>query len=133
MINPNYTNLEVPKMILQPIIENAFVHAIEPFGKDATIKLFTRVDTEKNILYLCIKDFGPGIPEDKIESIKNYLQDATFERTTKGSIGIKNIQQRLEMFYGEDYKIRTHESGLLNLRKIDVFRYQKRRKTCDSF
>ena len=56
-------------------------------------------------MYLCIKDFGPGIPEDKIESIKNYLQDATFERTTKGSIGIKNIQQRLEMFYGEDYKI----------------------------
>lgn len=105
LINQNYMNLEVPKMILQPIIENAFVHAIEPFGKDATIKVFTRVDTEKNILYLCIKDFGPGIPEDKIESIKNYLQDATFERTTKGSIGIKNIQQRLEMFYGEDYKI----------------------------
>lgn len=105
VINQNYTNLEIPKMVLQPIIENAFIHAIEPFGKDATIKVFTKVDQEKNILYLCVKDFGPGIPTDKLEGIKSYLQDTTFERTTKGSIGLKNIQQRLEMFYGSNYKI----------------------------
>ena len=105
-IDQKLLSIEIPKMVLQPIIENSFVHAIEPLGTDAKIRVYTELDEKNRILYLCIQDFGPGITPDKIESIRNYLDDTTFERTTKGSIGLKNIQQRLEMFYGKEYKIR---------------------------
>lgn len=111
VVNPDFLNVEIPKMVLQPIIENSFIHAIEPFGKDAKIKLFTKIDQEKKILYLCAKDFGPGIPQEKLDSIREYLNNSDFERNTKGSIGLKNIQQRLEMFYGKDFKI-TIESEI---------------------
>ena len=60
---------------------------------------------------MCAKDFGPGIPQEKLDSIREYLNNSDFERNTKGSIGLKNIQQRLEMFYGKDFKI-TIESEI---------------------
>jgi len=104
-IDSEFLNVEVPKMILQPIIENSFIHAIEPFGKDSQIKISTKYDSNKKVLYICAKDFGPGIPPEKLELLKNYLTDSNFEKKNKGGIGLKNIQQRLEMFYGKQYTI----------------------------
>lgn len=104
-IDPELQSIEVPKMILQPLIENSFTHTIEPEGKDAVIKVFTKVDEKANKVYLCEQDFGCGMNSEQLEKIKSYLADSTFEKDTVGSIGLKNIQQRLTMTYGSDFKI----------------------------
>ncbi len=95
----------IPKMLVQPIVENAFVHGIEPLAKDASIHLYTEVDEANGKLWLCVKDTGLGMPEEKLLSLRNYLANRTYERETEGSIGVKNIQQRLFMFYGDSYVV----------------------------
>ena len=104
-IPPKYASLEIPKMIMQPLIENAFTHAIEPAGKDAVIKVSAEPDTAHNRLVLCVQDFGCGMSAQTLETIRAYLADDSYERDSKGSIGLKNIQQRLTMYYGKDFRM----------------------------
>ncbi len=105
-IPEEYMDIEIPKMTLQPLIENAFVHAIEATEADATLKIFAEMSPDKSRIYLSVEDFGCGMEEEVVKKIENYLADSQYERDSTGSIGLKNIQQRLSVFYGEDYKVR---------------------------
>lgn len=105
-MNPEFFSIKVPKMILQPLIENSYIHTIEPEGKDAVIKIFTKTDEINHKFYLCEQDFGCGMNSEQLEKIKSYLADSKFEKDSVGSIGLKNIQQRLTMTYGKDFKIK---------------------------
>ncbi len=103
-IPEEFNQVQIPKMILQPLVENAFFHAIETEGADAVLE----ISAEKvgSVLELCVRDFGPGMTPEQISSIEAYLAQDTFERDSTGSIGLKNIQQRLVMFAGNDFRIR---------------------------
>src|SRR5574344_919918 len=104
-IPSEYEALEIPKMIMQPLIENAFIHAVEPTARDAVIKVFAKPDRTNDRIYLCVQDFGCGMNEEQLKKIRSYLADDTYERNSTGSIGLKNIQQRLTMFYGKEYRV----------------------------
>ena len=96
----------IPKMSLQPLVENAFFYAIEPLGRDAVIKVYTECDgPESDRIWLCVRDYGKGISKEKQEELMAYLADDTYERDSTGSIGLKNIQQRLTVFCGKDYRL----------------------------
>ncbi len=97
--------LKIPKMIIQPFVENAFVHGIEPLAKDTVTRIYTEVDEAHKKIWLCVQDFGAGMSNSKLEEIVSYLSDEKYERDSVGSIGIKNIQQRLTLFYGNDYRL----------------------------
>ena len=99
--------IEIPKMTLQPLVENAFVHAIEKEEKDASLHVYSEVSEDKSRVTLSVQDFGCGMDEEQINNIRKYLENDTFERDSKGSIGLKNIQQRLTVFYGKDYRIKV--------------------------
>lgn len=125
-----YRNLAIAKMCLQPLVENAFFYAVEPFGKDAVIRVYTEECPQSGRIHLCVQDFGPGIPQEKFDSITQYLSDDSFEQDFAGKIGFKNIQQRLTAFYGKDFRI-IIESGSGNgtLVKIPVsLRYKDERQ-----
>lgn len=105
-IPDEYMDNEIPKMTLQPLIENAFVHAIEKTQSDAVLLVSARLSEDQSTIILSVQDFGEGMCQEKLQSIKEYLADSTEERNSTGSIGLKNIQQRLTVFYGNDYRIR---------------------------
>lgn len=106
-IPAEYNNIQIPKMILQPLVENSFSHGIEPEGKDSVIKVFSETHAdEPNRLYLCVQDFGIGISPEKCAEIQNYLSDDFYEKDNTGSIGLKNIQQRLVILYGKDFRMK---------------------------
>ena len=102
-----YGNIQIPKMILQPLVENSFSHGIEPKGEDAEIRVFSEPDPgHGDRLFLCVQDFGDGIPEAELGRIEEYLSSDSYEREGGGNIGLKNIQQRLVILYGKDFRIR---------------------------
>ena len=99
-------NLKIPKMVLQPLVENAFNYAIEPLGENSSIKIYAHEDEKnKDKVWLCVQDYGPGISPENIEKIDLYLKNETYERDSKGNIGIKNIQQRITLMCGKDYRV----------------------------
>ena len=123
-VEDKWKKIVIPKMSLQPLVENAFYYAIEPLGKDAVIKVYTEAGDKEDRIWLCVRDFGKGISEEKQKELAEYLADDTYERDSKGSIGLKNIQQRLSMFCGKDYRMVVEsKEGQGTLIKIPVPRH----------
>lgn len=90
----------LPKLVLQPFIENAFFHAF-PAERRGSIHVF--VQTQKDLLTIEIADNGVGMDRQDIETM--LLSPVSREHFT--GIGIKNVDERIKMIYGESYGIRV--------------------------
>jgi two-component system sensor histidine kinase YesM len=104
-IDPCCMDHQIPKMLIQPLVENAFHHAIEPEGEDAVIELRAE-KRDTGILWITIRDYGPGIRETELKALAGGRGDKEKER----GIGIKNIQLRLSAFYGPQWKLRIENA-----------------------
>lgn len=97
-INEELNAAAIPKMILQPLIENAVIHGIEDKG---AITVWLEGSIINNIICINISDDGSGIsPTQRNELIKN-MNDIT---KTK-HIGISNVNKRIKYIYGDEYGI----------------------------
>lgn len=85
------------KFTLQPIIENAVVHGLEKNSGRGVINVKGRLEKE-NIVFE-VRDNG-GIGRNELENMKNILKDYG---NKEGSIGLKNVQERIQILYGSEY------------------------------
>lgn len=91
---PAYADYQIPKLILQPIVENAIYHGIKEVERDGLIEV-TVSETAQH-LRIDIRDNGKGLEsQDKAtETTKSVHQ---------GGVGLKNVDQRLALQFGKDY------------------------------
>lgn len=99
-LDPNTYEILIPKMILQPIIENCFKHGFSDNMEDAKISI--RSYREDDYLVLIVQDNGKGISRERLERIRNRLYHNKGRKAGKEgeSIGLKNIYDRLQLYYG---------------------------------
>lgn len=97
---------EIPKFILQPIVENAIIHGICKNNNGGDIYLRGKIQDKKIILQ--VLDNGVGITAEAINKFEKE-KDLLSEQSVNG-IGIKNIYERLKIIYGEDYGIKIEPS-----------------------
>lgn len=90
--------IQIPGLTLQPIIENAVIHAIEPSEDGGTI--WFRVSDDDERVTIEIEDDGPGMSELKIKQILEEHPMETEGHST--GIGFGNVVRRLRLFYGYD-------------------------------
>ncbi|GLB58633.1 cache domain-containing sensor histidine kinase [Cytobacillus sp. NCCP-133] len=89
----------VPKMILQPIVENYFKHGFDAREKTGEIKIACRQD--EFYLDIFIEDNGTGVSESRLEEIQRHLMnDRIGQKGELTNIGLKNIYARLKLYYG---------------------------------
>ncbi|MGV8907120.1 MAG: sensor histidine kinase [Acetobacterium sp.] len=91
-----------PFMTIQPFVENAIIHAIEPNAKGGDLTITAQLYKEMAILK--IADNGKGIPKDKIKKIL----DGTYEsdgREKNTGIGVNNANKRLMYYYGVNHGV----------------------------
>ncbi len=98
------TDTRIPCMILQPIIENAFIHGISDVEYTGRIDL--KAERRDGFAIITIKDNGKGMSADKVREILGGAgvrsrPDTAREGHTNG-IGLDNILSRLRLFYGRD-------------------------------
>lgn len=96
------SNQTILPLILQPIVENAFIHGLE--GKYGDGKITCSIEEEHEEIVITIEDDGLGIEEERLEELHQSLQGD--KETIKGSFGFNNINQRLKLYYGEKYGIK---------------------------
>jgi two-component system sensor histidine kinase YesM len=90
-------DIQIPKILLQPIVENALYHGIRGLSRQGHISI--RAVKEKENLLLIVQDNGEGFDLKRID-----IEDS--EKLIKlGGVGIKNVDQRVKLYYGEDYGI----------------------------
>ncbi len=99
-IDERLMTIQVPRLIIQPIVENAVEHGMDISTKGCLeIRLYERKDG-----YLCIEIEDNGrLAREKREKIDGLLsKDAKLSNAKRVSLGIRNVDQRLKMIYGND-------------------------------
>ena len=97
-IDPATTPLLIPKLILQPIIENSIIYGMEA-SEHLTIAFESHFENDGEDLIISIKDNGPGISEDVLGKI--FKDNTTGSKLSKA--GLNNVNQRIQLFCGEAY------------------------------
>jgi two-component system sensor histidine kinase YesM len=97
---------KIPKLILQPLVENSIFHGIAPKGSNGTITIeFIQEDT---CIRVRIIDDGVGIDEKEIPQILKGRRN--MEAKGFSNIGIVNIKERLKLYFGEQYDMTISSS-----------------------
>lgn len=92
---------KIPAMTLQPIIENAIIHGLEPKKDSGEIKIYGEVLPDK-FIQIKIIDNGIGMSNEKLDSINNKLSSTSIN----GGIGIKLVHDRLIYYFGPEFGVR---------------------------
>lgn len=92
-ISDNMMNMKVPAFILQPIIENSIKHGILPKPSGGNV-LLKAAYSQEGILFT-IEDTGVGMNEERLKEVVNKWP----------GIGLKNVNERLKLLYGDKYKL----------------------------
>lgn len=85
-------------LIIQPLVENAFVHGLESMDTEGKLLIHVGCDSD---MIITVEDNGSGISPDKLLEIMKNLND--FETLDRTHIGISNVNQRIKLQYGEDF------------------------------
>lgn len=93
---------EIPKMSLQPIVENSVYHGIEQMAEDTNI--YIKGIFEDGDCIIEITDAGSGMSEETLEKLRRKIAGEVDTSDEKGhGIGLKNVQDRIRMSFGEGY------------------------------
>ncbi len=83
------------KITLQPLIENAIYHGIEPLIDDGELVISTYSDGEDIIL--SVADNGVGMTTEQVKAVIGK------ERSDSSGIGVRNVNDRIKIYFGDDY------------------------------
>ncbi len=95
-IDPDTTECRLPKLILQPLVENAIFHGILPKYQTGLICVDSSIEDGK--LVITIRDDGIGMNQEQVSRLF-----AEYTKTGFNKIGIKNVDERIKLNYGSGY------------------------------
>lgn len=108
---------KVPKLLIQPIVENSIIHGLEN-SKKITIRITGHRQAKQ--LVLCVEDDGPGLDAARLAALQAVLND---ENAMPKRIGLYNVHRVAQLLYGQEYGL-TIESvdgeGMRVLLKVPV-------------
>lgn len=90
-IDDHLRKMEIPKLTIQPLVENAIYHGIVPKGQTGRISI-SAMEMDSGLVTICVEDDGVGMDPEKRLKLKQSFNGISFE----------NINKRLKLTYGED-------------------------------
>lgn len=110
-VSSDLMELRIPKMVLQPIVENAVLYSAvgKCKGKDIKISI-TACRIDQNTVAIDVVDDGKGIVQEELVRLRNLFdkesEELSNELINKSGIGLVNINLRLKLYYGTQYGLR---------------------------
>ncbi|MBN2983773.1 histidine kinase [Cohnella algarum] len=112
-VDPAAAACRIPKLTVQPLVENAIVHGIEPLGQGGLVTVTASLQGET--VTVVIADNGVGMSAERLEEIRGRLRKETkTELMMNGrGIGIFNVHKLVQLQYGKPYglRIESREAG----------------------
>lgn len=104
---------KLPKLTLQPIVENAIYHGIEPKMGKGIFRIKIVVTSSR--LLITVSDDGIGITEERLNEINQKLHSKSLDyietdNNSKGGIAIVNVNNRIKLLFGEEYGINIYST-----------------------
>ena len=112
----DFLQCKLPKLTLQPIVENSIYHGIErKIGKG---HLVIRISASEERLYIRISDDGRGMTDEKLKELNEKLRRLDVEtdvpekeeekKPARGGIAVVNVNRRIKLLFGEEYGIHVY-------------------------
>ena len=105
-VRPEAEELTMPKLLIQPVVENAIRHAADITS--GNIDIVIDVSVCDSTLILLVKDNGCGIEETRLQEIRDGLERRV--DWMKNSVGLANVHQRIRTAFGSDYGLAIDSS-----------------------
>lgn len=96
----NCSDIMIPKMILQPLVENAAFHGCSP-TLSSNNQIFIDAQKHNNRCVITVRDDGIGIGAEELEKLRATLEDRA--NIPRDSIGLKNVVCRMHLTYGKEF------------------------------
>ncbi|NEX79165.1 sensor histidine kinase [Bacillus thermocopriae] len=96
---PEIERIKIPKLLIQPLVENAVLHGAGNTVKPCTISVSIRPVEDGEHLQICVEDDGPGINQDKLITIKQAMRSGGVMSKKGNGMAIFNVHKRLELYY----------------------------------
>lgn len=113
-VSPDIFDEMIVKIVLQPLVENALYHGIKDLEEGGYIRVLGF--REGNNIILEVYDNGKGM---SCEQIKNILKAPSSTSITKGGVAIKNVHERIQVYFGQDYGL-SYESEYGKWTKVRI-------------
>ncbi len=103
--------LRLPKLTIQPFVENAIYHGIEKKVEGGIVRV--KIDTTVHKLLITISDNGIGMPEEQVGKINDYFEKVAVsyvgeDKNKRGGIAMKNVNSRIKLLFGENYGVHVY-------------------------
>lgn len=95
----------IPKLLVQPLLENAIYHGVEKLRRNGIITI--RTSLNKNIVNIEVEDNGVGIKEEDLLELREYL-NGNAKESEHTSVGLSNVNKRLKLYYGEENGLKIY-------------------------
>lgn len=96
--DPAIGNCRFPKLLIQPLLENAFFHGIELSENHGLVQV--KITLQGNCLNIRVTDNGIGMPAQKLEQLRSYIRNPD----SASRVGLMNIVKRLNLLYGNAHR-----------------------------
>ncbi len=104
-IPDEYMKLRIPKMSLQPLIENSVYHGIENMAEDTYI--YIKAFEKDDVINIEVSDAGAGMSEKQLEELRKRINSTDdIDETKEHGRALYNVSQRLKMYFGPEYGLR---------------------------
>lgn len=100
-------NCELPKLTLQPLVENALYHGIKLKRRKGHIRVSGKLLDGLVVLY--VDDDGAGMPPDRLAALRETLNAPSSSEQAIG-FGMRTVHKRLQLLFGEDYGLQIDSS-----------------------
>ncbi|GAA0400219.1 sensor histidine kinase [Paenibacillus motobuensis] len=111
-IEEAFRHIPIPKLMIQPLVENAIMHGVEKSNEPGTVVLSIQASDREGYTKVTVSDSGPGMDEDKLSELYNTLQTDEMQHSGKQGIGLINVERRLRLYYDSKASGLTIESQL---------------------
>lgn len=101
------TQLYIPKLLLQPVVENAIRHGLREKDGEGTVAI--RVERKEDFLEIVVMDDGVGMDEEQVRIMQESLDDPEIGKVDANgclSVGMKNVYDRIKLNCGKEYGFR---------------------------
>ena len=106
-IDPAIADATTLKLTLQPLVENALYHGIKGKRGGGVIHVRGSAPDSGHILFEVIDD-GAGMPLERLAQLRAALGGAEMPADCEGGVGLRNVHERLRLYYGADYGLQIH-------------------------
>ncbi|AJY75604.1 sensor histidine kinase [Paenibacillus beijingensis] len=98
-------DIQIPKLLLQPLVENCFIHAFDRMSSRSELRIRARSLSDKQIC-ISVWNNGPVVEASRLDELQAMLSQGVAQRhafKSSSSIGLLNVQHRIKLLYGNEY------------------------------